>query len=103
MSLQAMAHGNHRCDDDKKTIADCIDHHRSCIAGGIGGGFVSDYIEIIYPQEMKARLMCNGEIVEEYKIEQCDKCSQLRRLDHFGYQKGYDKQDNIIWFCGDCR
>jgi hypothetical protein len=45
---------------------------------------VSDYIEIIYPQEMKARLMCNGEIVEEYK-------------------KGYDKQDNIIWFCGDCR
>jgi hypothetical protein len=52
---------------------------------------------------MKARLMCNGEIIEEYKIEQCDKCSQLRRLDHFGYQKGYDKQDNIIWFCGDCR
>jgi len=52
---------------------------------------------------MMARLMCNGEIVEEYKIEQCDKCSQLRRLDHFGYQKGYDKQDNTIWFCGDCR
>ena len=64
---------------------------------------MSDYVEIIYIQEMKARLMCNGEIVEEYKIEQCDKCSQLRRLDHFGYQKGYDKQDNIIWFCGDCR
>jgi hypothetical protein len=69
----------------------------------MGATSMSDYVEIIYPQEMKARLMCNGEIVEEYKIEQCDKCSQLRRLDHFGYQKGYDKQDNIIWFCGDCR
>jgi hypothetical protein len=69
----------------------------------MGATSMSDYVEIIYPQEMKARLMCNGEVVEEYKIEQCDKCSQLRRLDHFGYQKGYDKQDNIIWFCGDCR
>jgi hypothetical protein len=73
------------------------------INGKMGATSMSDYAEIIYPQEMKARLMCNGEIVEEYKIEQCDKCSQLRRLDHFGYQKGYDKQDNIIWFCGDCR
>jgi len=52
---------------------------------------------------MMAKLMCNGEIVEEYKIEQCDKCSQLRKLDKFGYQKGYDSKDNIIWFCGDCR
>jgi len=64
---------------------------------------MSDLIEIIYPQKMMARLICNGVVVEEYKIEQCDKCSQLRRLDHFGYQKGYDKQENIIWFCGDCR
>jgi hypothetical protein len=69
----------------------------------MGATSMSDYVEIIYPREMKARLMCNGEIIEEYKIEQCDKCSQLRRLDHFGYQKGYDKQDNIIWFCGECR
>jgi hypothetical protein len=76
----------------------CATKHRQ-----MGATSMSDYVEIIYPQEMKARLMCNGEIVEEYKIEQCDKCSQLKRLDHFGYQKGYDKQDNIIWFCGDCR
>ncbi len=51
---------------------------------------MSDFVEIIYPQEMMAKLMCNGEIVEEYKIEQCDKCSQLKRLDHFGYQKAVD-------------
>jgi hypothetical protein len=76
----------------------CLTQHRN-----MGATSMSDFVEIIYPQEMKARLMCNGEVVEEYKIEQCDKCSQLKRLDHFGYQKGYDKQDNIIWFCGDCR
>jgi hypothetical protein len=52
---------------------------------------------------MTAKLLCNGVLVEEYKIEQCDKCSQLRRFDKFGFQKGYDRTDNIIWFCGDCR
>ena len=67
------------------------------------GVIMADYAEIIYPQQMIARLLCNGEVVEEYKIEQCDKCSQLRRFDKFGYQKGYDRTDNIIWFCGDCR
>ena len=67
------------------------------------GLIMSDYIEIIHPQSMTAKLLCNGVVVEEYKIEQCDKCSQLRRFDKFGYQKGYDCTDNIIWFCGDCR
>ena len=69
----------------------------------VGTTSMSDYAEIIYPQSMTAKLLCNGEVVEEYKIEQCDKCSQLRRFDKFGYQKGYDRTDNIIWFCGDCR
>jgi len=67
------------------------------------GVSMSDYIEIIHPQSMTAKLLCNGVVVEEYKIEQCDKCSQLRRLDQFGYQKGYDRTENIIWFCGGCR
>jgi hypothetical protein len=101
MSCAAQEHGSHRY--DKKEAGQ---HHFGVQYRAVDlhdGVLMSDYIEIIYPQEMKARLMCNGEIVEEYKIEQCDKCSQLRRLDHFGYQKGYDKQDNIIWFCGDCR
>ena len=101
MYYEAQEHGSHKYDKKEAGkhpfgVQYRIDH---CD----GGVLMSDYVEIIYPQEMKARLMCNGEIVEEYKIEQCDKCSQLRRLDHFGYQKGYDKQDNIIWFCGDCR
>jgi hypothetical protein len=64
---------------------------------------MSDFLEILYPQKMMARLMCNGIVVEEYKIEQCDKCSKLTKFDSFGYQIGYDRTEKIIWFCGDCR
>ena len=64
---------------------------------------MSDYIEIISRQTMTAKILKNMEVVEEYKLEQCDKCSQLKRFDPFGYQKGYDNLENIIWFCVDCR
>jgi hypothetical protein len=67
------------------------------------GVMMANFLELINPQTMTARLMIDGEVVEEYKIEQCDKCSQLRKLDQFGYQKGYDSTDKIIWFCGECR
>ena len=69
----------------------------------MGATSMSDQIELIYPKEMIGRIMINGQIVHEYRVEQCDKCSQLKKLDKFGYQKGYDSTDNIIWFCGDCR
>ncbi len=64
---------------------------------------MSDYIEIVSRKTMTARVLKNMEVVEEYKLEQCDKCSQLKRLDSFGYQKGYDNLENVIWFCVDCR
>jgi hypothetical protein len=64
---------------------------------------MSDYIEIIYPQSMTAKLMQNGEVIAKYKIEQCDKCSRLVKFDSFGYQKGYDNKENVIWFCAECR
>ena len=64
---------------------------------------MSDFVEIINPRTMTFKLMENGEIVAEYKVEQCDKCSRLVKFDNFGYQKGYDRTENIIWFCGDCR
>lgn len=88
---------------DKKATELDSDRNSNLLGHCNGGDVVSDYMEILYPQEMKAKLLCNGEVVDEYKIEQCDKCSQLRRFDKFGYQKGYDSTDNIIWFCGDCR
>ena len=64
---------------------------------------MSDYIEIISPRTMTCKILKDMVVVEEYRIEQCDKCSQLKKFDKFGYQKGYDSKDNIIWFCGDCR
>ena len=63
---------------------------------------MSDYMEMIDVKTMMCKLLCNGEVVAEYKVEQCDKCSQITKLDSFGYQKGYDKTDNIIWFCKKC-
>ena len=63
---------------------------------------MSDFIEILYPQSMTAKLMENGEVIAEYKIEQCDKCSMLTKLDAFGYQKGFGNE-KIIWFCIGCR
>jgi hypothetical protein len=100
-----MAPLSRRCDYDKKTIDfDTYINPNCCIdCNDVVGVQVSDYIEIIHPQSMTAKLLCNGVVVEEYKIEQCDRCSKLTKFDKFGYQKGYDRTDNIIWFCGDCR
>ena len=74
---QATARGNHRCE-------------------------MGDFMEIINAKTMTGKLLENGEVIAEYKIEQCDKCSILVRFDAFGYQKGYG-DDKIIWFCKDCR
>jgi hypothetical protein len=64
---------------------------------------MSAFVEIIYPQSMTAKLLENGVVVAEYKIEQCDKCSKLTKFDPFGFQKGYDKNEKVIWFCAGCR
>jgi hypothetical protein len=42
--------------------------------------------------------MCNGEIVEEYKIEQCDKCSQLRNLTNLDTKKAMTAQTTSFGF-----
>ena len=63
---------------------------------------MSDFMEILNPQTMIGKLLESGVVVEEYKIEQCDKCSMLTKFDAFGYQKGYGGE-KIIWFCLGCR
>jgi hypothetical protein len=63
---------------------------------------MSDYIELINPRTMTCKLLKDGEVITEYKMEQCDKCSSLTKLDDFGYQKGYGGE-KVIWFCGGCR
>ena len=64
---------------------------------------MSEYVEIIYPQSMTAKLLQNGVVISEYKIYQCDKCSKLTKWDAFGFQTGYDQREKVIWFCAVCR
>ena len=78
----------------------CADQRWHIQATGVT---MSDYMEIINPQTRIAKLYFEGQVVEEYRVEQCDKCSKLMKFDKFGYQKGYDHTENIIWFCGGCR
>ena len=63
---------------------------------------MSDYMELINPQTMTCKLLKNGEVVAEYKMEQCDRCSMLAKADEFGYQRG-QKGEKLLWFCGGCR
>ena len=65
-------------------------------------GLMSDYIELINPQTRICKLLKNGEVIAEYKMEQCDKCSLLAKADEFGYQRG-QRGEKLLWFCGGCR
>jgi hypothetical protein len=58
--------------------------------------------EIIDMKTMTGKLLLHGEIVQEYKVETCDKCTKISKLDKSGYQIS-DPKENIIWFCQDCR
>ena len=75
---------------------------RSCQRRKMEATTMSDYMELINPKTRIAKLLKDGEVVAEYKLEQCDKCSLLARLDDFGYQRGYSGEA-MLWFCGACR
>ena len=63
---------------------------------------MSRYSEIINLKAMTAKLLDDGQVVAEYKVETCDKCARITQLDKFGYQKS-DPANNLIWFCKECR
>lgn len=63
---------------------------------------MSRYSEIINIANMTGKLLDEGQVVAEYKVESCDKCLSITQLDKFGYQKS-DPYENIIWFCKECR
>ena len=63
---------------------------------------MSRYSEIINLKTMTAKLLDDGEVIAEYKVETCDKCARITQLDKFGYQKS-DPANNLIWFCKGCR
>jgi len=63
---------------------------------------MSRYSEIIDLNAMTAKLLDDGEVIAEYKVETCDNCARITQLDKFGYQKS-DPANNLIWFCKECR
>jgi len=63
---------------------------------------MSSYIELLNPQTKTGKLLQNGEVIAEYKVEQCDSCSKWTKLDAFGYTKGQGGE-KLIWLCGGCR
>lgn len=63
---------------------------------------VSKWSEIIDLKSMTGTLLLHGEPVHTYKVETCDKCTRIEKLDSYGYQKT-DPANNYIWFCAECR
>jgi hypothetical protein len=60
------------------------------------------YTEIINIGTMMGKLLDEGELVEVYKVENCDRCGNITKLDEAGYQKS-TPTENVIWFCLGCR
>jgi hypothetical protein len=65
---------------------------------------MSDFVEVIHVSTMTCKVFKNGELVESYKVEQCDntKCKLIRRLDSGGYLIG-EGGEKVMWLCGNCR
>ena len=63
---------------------------------------MSEYMELINPKTKICKLLKDGEVVAEYKMQQCDRCSLLAKDDEFGYQRGLGGE-KLLWFCGSCR
>jgi len=59
-------------------------------------------MELINPQTMTAKLLKNGEVIADYKVEQCDGCAKITKLDAFGYKVG-QAGEKLAWLCGGCR
>ena len=74
----------------------------ACCDSDCDGNSMSDFMELIDLKTRMAKILDNGVVVAEYKVEQCDKCSTWIKFDEFGYQKGYGNE-KIIWFCWECR
>ena len=63
---------------------------------------MSDFIEIINPRTMIGKVLIDGVVTAEYKVEQCDKCQLIRKLDSGGFELG-EGGEKIMWLCGNCR
>ena len=50
---------------------------------------------------MTAKLLLDGQVTAEYKVEQCDSCKLLLKFDSAGYQVA--DLEKVLWLCGKCR
>jgi hypothetical protein len=75
---------------------------RFAINWKMGTPGMSDYMELINPQTMTCKLLKHGEVIAEYKVEQCDGCAKITKLDAFGYKIG-QAGEKLAWLCGGCR
>ena len=66
------------------------------------GNTMSRETEIINVDEMVGRLLIDGKVIAEYKVENCDNCQHIRTLDKLGYQYNVGGEP-ILWFCVECR
>jgi hypothetical protein len=94
------ANGQHNYDQEK-TIQLCFGIWH-CPTHSHAGDVMSDYMELINPQTMMGKLLKHGEVIAEYKMEQCDSCSSIVRIDPFGWKISTSKE-KMAWFCGGCR
>ena len=62
---------------------------------------MSEFVEIINPRTMTAKLLLDGHVTAEYKVEQCDSCKLLLKFDSAGYQVA--DLEKVMWLCGSCR
>ena len=62
---------------------------------------MSEFTELIDVKTRIGKILYNGVVINEFRAEQCDNCSQLFRFDEFGYQKLWGEK--IIWYCAGCR
>jgi hypothetical protein len=67
----------------------------------LDGAKVSEFVEIINPRTMTAKLLLDGQVTAEYKIEQCDACKLLIKFDSAGYQVA--DLEKVMWLCTSCR
>ena len=63
---------------------------------------MSDFIEMVNLETMIGKTLLDGTVIAEYKMDRCDNCEQVRRLDSGGYQRAIGGEP-IMWFCVECR
>jgi len=97
-----MDSGGHKYDKETPYPDSCYIRVRLDSCSDCDGNTMSRETEIINVDEMVGRLLIDGKVIAEYKVENCDNCQHIRTLDKSGYQYNIGGEP-ILWFCVECR